>query len=599
MAIVLAKQPAKAATGTDTKVVPPFFPCCVCPALLDWANPVHICHKCRRGHCEGCGAFMDDGSRRCTICLAGAGCHPTQHLAVVPARQSAAADPIAQETRPYGRGSWATVNQITQDPTSIKAARREFDEAVYACSSRRSNASRARTWQRTCHLLGIQDNILTPESIFAVMSVLRQAGYRSAKLILSQTKSDFVRGGGGWTAQLDQAAREANRAADRDIGPAQQSCPFPVEMLPSLPRGPDPRIEGGPCYPQRVDTICCFFALRGAEVRAARAHNVTRTSRGTTMTLSKTKTDPSALGTSRTHQCACPASRGDAAVVHPAACPACATWAQARWALDTFGDSPATPLFLSTTGGQISSHAFLKHLEAAFAALRLPIRGHGGAKTVGEHSCRNGIAVYLASRGVPVWQIQGLLRHSNKGQTVLRYIREAHVHASTNLAEEAELGRDLDAIRRKIAAVSSEAKTIESAVKATLKRSLEDGAKITCPPVILSQEDIMEMEDDARNDLPAIEDMPSANSPGGAVGPPTEARPDAEEVVYVVSTQPGGRGVTHILNLKEPTRTKCGWHFLRTRWHTLTNNPLCDPPLSGESDPPPGGCRPICKLCLG
>ena len=88
----------------------------------------------------------------------------------------------------------------------------------------------------------------------------------------------------------------------------------------------------------------------------------------------------------------------------------------------------------------------------------------------------------------------------------------------------------------------------------------------------------METETEAKDDPPAIEDRPSLNALEGAVGPPTEACPGSEEVIYVVSTQPGGRGVTHILNNKQPTRTKCGWHFLRTRWHTLTNNPLCDPP---------------------
>ena len=198
---------------------------------------------------------MNDGPRRCANCFAGAGCQLSNQRPVAPAQPAVPADQTAQGVRPYGRGNWSLVNSIAQDPTAVKAARTEFDEAIYAGSSRRSNDSRTRTWLRTCRLLGITGQVLTPETISSVMSVPRQAGYRSAKLILSQAKSDFVRGGGAWTAQLDQAAREANRAADRDIGPAQQSCPFPVEMLPSLPRGPDPRVEAGPCYPQRVDTI--------------------------------------------------------------------------------------------------------------------------------------------------------------------------------------------------------------------------------------------------------------------------------------------------------------------------------------------------------
>ena len=102
----------------------------------------------------------------------------------------------------------------------------------------------------------------------------------------------------------------------------------------------------------------------------------------------------------------------------------------------------------------------------------------------------------------------------------------------------------------------------------------------------------METEADAQDHPPAIEDRSFLSLPKATVGPPTEASPGFEEIIYVVSTQPGGRGVTHILNHKQPTRTKCGWHFLRTRWHTLTNYPLCDPPPEGELDPPPGGADP-------
>ena len=56
------------------RVRPPFWPCCVCSKDLDLAFPVHVCDTCKKTHCSGCGAWLDDGARKCTNCLAGAGC---------------------------------------------------------------------------------------------------------------------------------------------------------------------------------------------------------------------------------------------------------------------------------------------------------------------------------------------------------------------------------------------------------------------------------------------------------------------------------------------------------------------------------------------
>ena len=196
-----------------------------------------------------------------------------------------------------------------------------------------------------------------------------------------------------------------------------------------------------------------------------------------------------------------------------------------------------------------------------------------------------------------MWQIQGLLRHSAAGQTVLRYIREAHVHASTNLAEEAEMGKDLDAMRRRMVALTSESKVVERNIRATLDAAVAESKARQRPQILLDDEDLRTHEQPNDEQL-AIEDAASNSAP--AVSSPTSQEGLCKEsTVYVISTQPGGRGVTHILNLKQPDRTLCGWPFMRTRWHRLTNNPLCDPPTKGVVESPPGGCRPICKLCLG
>ena len=62
--------PAASGTAVLTAGVgeQPFTPCCVCSTMLDQAFAIHICYECRRAHCVGCGAWLDDGSRKCINC---------------------------------------------------------------------------------------------------------------------------------------------------------------------------------------------------------------------------------------------------------------------------------------------------------------------------------------------------------------------------------------------------------------------------------------------------------------------------------------------------------------------------------------------------
>ena len=186
----------------------------------------------------------------------------------------------------------------------------------------------------------------------------------------------------------------------------------------------------------------------------------------------------------------------------------------------------------------------------------------------------------------------------------MRYIKEAHVHASTNLAEEAEVGKDLDTIRRQLASLSSETKTLEANIKMTLQKAVEDSKASSTPAFLLEAEDLKIGDDSAELQL-SIMDSENATEASSewTVGPPTgvgQPTKDAQsEPIYVVSTQSGGRGVTHVLNPEHPSRTVCGWRFSRTRWHFLTKNPLCEVDPIGDPSPTPGGCKPMCRLCLG
>ena len=137
-------------------------------------------------------------------------------------------------------------------------------------------------------------------------------------------------------------------------------------------------------------------------------------------------------------------------------------------------------------------------------------------------------------------------------------------------------------------ALSSETKLVERNIRSTLTKALADSSALQRPHVILDEEDLQiqtqsgEEAQLALEDATAIEPQAASSSPSQE-GNVTETR---------VTCSPRSLGHAAL-------RYDAAGHFLRTEWHALTNTPLCDPPAKGVVDPPSGGCRPICKLCLG
>ena len=81
-------------------------------------------------------------------------------------------------------------------------------------------------------------------------------------------------------------------------------------------------------------------------------------------------------------------------------CPACAIREQAIWARDRFKGPDYSPLSPDATGGTVTRHAFVHHIEAGFHMLGVDTVSQTGSALAGEHSYRNGIAVYLASQRI-------------------------------------------------------------------------------------------------------------------------------------------------------------------------------------------------------
>ena len=80
-----------------------------------------------------------------------------------------------------------------------------------------------------------------------------------------------------------------------------------------------------------------------------------------------------------------------------------------------------------------------------------------------------------------------MLRHSCNSQTVLTYIREAHISAATDLAEQAWLAKDMGTVRAELRLLQNQA--------ASLKELLENNKASSPGGALLPLLDIEDIED--------------------------------------------------------------------------------------------------------
>ena len=213
----------------------------------------------------------------------------------------------------------------------------------------------------------------------------------------------------------------------------------------------EPIVAAGPCWAARVAVIASWWMLREIELANAVIDDATFDGDAASLRLAVSKTDQQAKGTTRSLRCTC----GAGAV---ASCPRHLLAAQvafARQAADRAGKRAlAAPLFPGTGSAVIAKTAVAITVTALATALELEIvDARTAAPRFSGHSFRATGAVFMASSGIDVWRIQ---LHGRWGSsTVLRYVRSAPL--ATNLALEATLKRDLEAIREEVRACQANA----------------------------------------------------------------------------------------------------------------------------------------------
>ena len=80
-----------------------------------------------------------------------------------------------------------------------------------ASTSRASLKSRLKTWDQIAKDAGFQDPFsLTPNLVFTVVGVLKQAGYRSAANYLEAAKRVHIERGHAFSIQLKQACKDGH-----------------------------------------------------------------------------------------------------------------------------------------------------------------------------------------------------------------------------------------------------------------------------------------------------------------------------------------------------------------------------------------------------
>ena len=439
----------------------------------------------------------------------------------------------------YTRGCKRTALDIARDPERRAEAVAELEARMYARTSRGPRAQRKALWIEILAACGHPPAPLTPEAYREGTAVLLAAGYRSASMIAEQALVEHVEQGGALTDLLRRQRTAFRRACARGRGPPKRAGAWPVELSVKLPAGEDPLVKGGPAFPRRFIVCCCWWLTREIEAGNAAQADVTALQGTTAWALPASKADTTAMGTARSHGCACGRQE---AVEHPLPlelCPACQLSDQLQYVSQRWGEGLEVPLWPDASGKFCSKQAIVDTIVAAATWVGLPTRTPAGAEAWGGHSLRRGGAQYLAQQGIDTWRIQALARHSSSA--ILAYLEEANLVSLRGLSTDAALGRSIESVRAELAnlAASTRATHLEklqespqgekTAAKASLRTSLGD---------LLHQEQML---------------------PAGAER-------------YVVNTRPEGK--VHVIRPDAAAITYCRWAWESSSHHLKAHSPL-------------------------
>ena len=332
---------------------------------------------------------------------------------------------------PSAKGSRLMALATARSAESREEASISYETNKAAASAAPSRDSYMRTWSEF-HLAWFGNEFvfpLTVEKIAAVAGMFEAGRYRSYPNYMDRVKEKHVVLGFAWTEQLALEARKSKLSVLRGIGPARQSEPFDLIRV-CRAEASVVDVLGAPASPRQAFTVACFWLLREIELAHLLHSSVTvnREQASVTLRLSVSKTDPQALGCSRSWGCVCDGKPdvlcGYHAVVFAVECNL------AYFTAKGMDVPPDWPLFPSVGDGIMSKEGVITSLERFAVGAGLDIVGQGGRRRFGGHSFRVTGARRLAAMGIEVMVIMCLARWES--HVVMRYVQEAPLATLTD-----------------------------------------------------------------------------------------------------------------------------------------------------------------------
>ena len=358
------------------------------------------------------------------------------------------------------------------DDLSRERARSSYERDTKASSAWAPSCSLVKTWEHfhdkwfsVGHSSGSSCTTptlpLTIEAIIGVVSQMKSLGYRSVPNYLSAIKDRHIAAGFPWTSLLDREGRRAQRTALRGIGPAKQCGDFDLNEVFKLGLGMEPLVNGGPLNPGCMAELNCFHLLRDMESSCALASHLSidLTRQVESLELPVSKTDPGAIGCTRSWGCVCNGKHDSPCAFHAAV-------EHQALLVQLFGNQEGAlpaglPLFPTAAGTVASPTSVVGTIVAIAERLNLATTDKFGRPVFGKHVYRISGARLLAGMGIPTPVIMLLARWAS--QVVLRYIADSPLATLTSQFRERSgkaSGADIKpAITARI--VAQEAKVLE------------------------------------------------------------------------------------------------------------------------------------------
>ena len=267
---------------------------------------------------------------------------------------------------------------------------------------------------------------ITVQSVQAVVAQMKDQEYASIANYISIAKDKHIGHGHTWNEFLSREARRGTRSGTRGRGAAKQDEELDLDAAFTLDIGSDPLVPGGMCNFMWALEVGTFFVLREIELSTslASAVSVNKEKLEVTVALPVSKTDPKAIGCTRTWGCVCGGQHDTPCCYH-------ALTEQLGWLDRTFPDVARAdlPLFPQSNGDAASKVSVVKSIEHIACMLGEDLVDQQGRNRFGGHSIRVTGARRLARLAIPTATIMLLARWSSF--VILRYIREAPLKALT------------------------------------------------------------------------------------------------------------------------------------------------------------------------